>query len=289
MPEIVKNFTCKLYADDSKIIAEIKNEQDSIKLQQDINAIVKWTDTWFMRLNYEKCKVMHFGYKNPKYNYIMHDQLTSNQHTLVATDSERDLGVTLTSDAKWSTHANNCASKANRMLGWMKSSFMCRDQNLWKTLYMTYIRPHLEFAAPAWNVHQKQDIDCIERIQRRATKVSHNLKQFSYQERIDLLGLTTLEARRARGDCIQTFKIMTGRDVVKWHTEPRIAEAAYGHRQRLMRQYVNNCAARHNFFTNRVACQWNKLPDAIAGSSSVNMFKNGFDQNQHNKKTFFIL
>ncbi len=153
---------------------------------------------------------------------------------------------------------------------------------------MTYIRPHLEFAAPAWNVYQKQDIDCIERIQRRATKVSHNLKQFSYQERMDLLGLTTLEARRARGDCIQTFKIMTGRDVVNWHTKPRIAEAAYGHRQRLIRQYVNNCAVRHNFFTNRVTCQWNKLTDAIAASSSVNMFKNGFDQNQNNKKIILL-
>jgi ribonuclease P/MRP protein subunit RPP40 len=203
----------------------------------------------------------------------MTDLSKQQQISISPSDSERDLGITTTSDVKWSTHANNCASKANKMLGWMKSSFMCRDENLWKKLYMTYIRPHLEFAAPAWNVYQKQDIDCIERIQRRATKVSHNLKHLKYEERLATLGLTTLEARRTRGDYNQPYKIVTERDSVNWHTKPRIAEAAYGHRPRMFRQYVNNCAARHNFFTNRVANKWNSLTDATANSTSVNMFK----------------
>jgi hypothetical protein len=221
---------------------------------------------------------MHFGFRNPKYKYTMLDSNTEQSIAISPSDSERDLGITITSDAKWSTHASNCASKANKMLGWMKSSFMCRDEYLWKRLYMTYIRPHLEFAASAWNVYQKQDIDCIERIQRRATKVSHNLKSLTYQERLVTLGLTTLEARRTRGDCIQAFKLATARDIVNWHSKPRTSEAAYGHRPRMIRQYVNNCAARHNFFTNRVAGKWNALTDDTVNSTSVNMFKNKYDQ-----------
>jgi ribonuclease P/MRP protein subunit RPP40 len=175
------------------------------------------------------------------------------------------------------------------MLRWIKSSFMCREANLWKKLYMTYIRPNLEFAAPAWNVYQTQDIDCIERIQRRATKVSHNLKQLTYHERLATLGLTTLEARRARGDCIQAFKLVTERDIVNWHSKPRIAEAAYGHRPRMIRQHVNNCAARQNFFTNRIANNWNSLRVATVHSTSVNMFKNSYDQLKIQKTIIIII
>lgn len=35
-------------------------------LQKDIDNVLKWTNTWLMRLNLDKCKVMHFGKNNPK-------------------------------------------------------------------------------------------------------------------------------------------------------------------------------------------------------------------------------
>jgi hypothetical protein len=100
IPEVIKHFSCKLYADDSKLIAEIKDEQDAINLQHDIDCIVKWTDTWLMRLNYDKCKVMHFGFRNPKYKYTMLDSNTEQSIAISPSDSERDLGITITSDAK---------------------------------------------------------------------------------------------------------------------------------------------------------------------------------------------
>jgi hypothetical protein len=271
MPEVVKNFKCKLYADDSKIIARIKNESDSCKLQQDLDAIVKWTETWLMQLNLDKCKVMHVGYKNPAFNYTMA------QHTLTTTEAERDLGVTITSDIKWHVHANNITSKANSILGWMRSAFMCRDENLWKKLYTTYIRPHLEFAAPAWNVYNRQDIDRIERVQQRATKVSHNLKQHSYPDRLKVLELTTLETRRTRGDCIQAYKIQTDRDIVDWHVQPLVSDHALGHRPRLRREIVSSCQQRHHFFTNRIVNNWNSLPVSATSATDVNGFKKAYD------------
>jgi ribonuclease P/MRP protein subunit RPP40 len=54
MLEVIKHFSS------SKLIAEIKDEQDAINLQHNIDFIVKWTDTWLMRLNFDKCKVMAF-------------------------------------------------------------------------------------------------------------------------------------------------------------------------------------------------------------------------------------
>ena len=62
--------------------------------------------------------------------------------------------------------------------------------------YKVYIRPHLEYAVQVWNPYLRKDIECIEQIQQRVTKMVNGLKNKSCQERLDILGLTTLERRR---------------------------------------------------------------------------------------------
>ena len=66
LPDKLNNL-CKMYADDSKILAKVRknNElEDTNKMQNDIDTILDLTNTWLMRLNIEKCKVMHIGKKN---------------------------------------------------------------------------------------------------------------------------------------------------------------------------------------------------------------------------------
>jgi hypothetical protein len=91
---------------------------------------------------------------------------------------------------------------------------MCREIGLWKRLFTTYIRPHLEFAAPVWNLNYQVDIDLLEKVQGRATKVPHTLRRYNSEIRLRLLKLTTLKERRARGDCIQVVKILSGQQDV---------------------------------------------------------------------------
>ena len=54
----------------------------------------------------------------------------------------------------------------------------------------------------------KNDINTLEQIQRRATKMIPELRDLSYEERLKECGLTTLETRRLRGDGIEVFKIL---------------------------------------------------------------------------------
>jgi len=82
-------------------------------------------------------------------------------------------------------------------------------------LYKSYIRPLLEFSIQAWSPSLRKDINCLEQVQRRATKLVVGLKRLEYADRLHESGLTTLEKRRLRGDLIETFKIVTGRDKVK--------------------------------------------------------------------------
>ena len=113
-------------------------------------------------------------------------------------------------------------SITNKMLGLMKRIFKSRDANTWKKLYASYIRPHLEFAAPVWNPYAKGDIEKLEKIQHRATKVSHTLKNLDYQSRCKELNLRPLEKRRTRGDLIQKFKIENKIDEINWEFEPTV-------------------------------------------------------------------
>ena len=57
-------------------------------------------------------------------------------------------------------------------------------------------------------VRSLKDIDMLERIQRKATKMIPELRYFSYEQRLKECGLTTLETKRLRGDQIEVFKIL---------------------------------------------------------------------------------
>ena len=68
-------------------------------------------------------------------------------------------------------------SKANKMIRMLKNTFINRDIKLWKQLYTSMIRPHLEYAIQVWNPYQIGDIDIIEIVQRRASKIPKSLRQ----------------------------------------------------------------------------------------------------------------
>jgi len=87
---------------------------------------------------------------------------------------------------------------------------MFKDKNTTLRLYKSLIRPKLEYSIQAWRLYLRKDIDLLEKVQRRATKLMCRDKSVGYYERLRYLGLTTLETRRLRGDLIEVFKIFKG-------------------------------------------------------------------------------
>ena len=152
-----------------------------------------------------KCAVMHFGKSNPDYGYYM------NNEKLKVTKTEKDLGV-LTDDAlSFKDHIKKSISKANQALGIVKRTFNYIDVDLFNNLYVTFIRPQLEYCIQAWSPYLRE-VEELEKFQRRATKIVPAFEDLPYGERLEKLGLTTLEERRARGDLIEIFKIINGHE-----------------------------------------------------------------------------
>ena len=88
-----------------------------------------------------------------------------------------------------------------------------------RILYVSLVRPHLEFAVPVWNPYLKKDIEMLENVQHRVTRIVARLKKEEYRVRLKEMRLTTLETRRKRGDLIQLYKVVNGHDHIKWNND----------------------------------------------------------------------
>jgi hypothetical protein len=284
MPDLFKDF-CKLFADDTKLMAAIRNTSDCKSLQSDLDKATNWAKTWKMKFNNEKCKVMHIGKNNPLNQYTMLSN-QSERNTLEKTSLERDLGVIISKDLKWKNQVEKATNKANAVLGVLKRTFSHWTPETVKILYTTFVRPHLEYASSAWSPYQKQDIIHLEKVQRRATKLVPSLKNLNYAKRLEVIGLTSLEERRQRSDAIQFFKFKNGFNTVEWYHPNSItnsistqgpASGIRGHNQRYQRQFTRNCPSRENYFSNRVIPIWNSLPKKVIEANSINEFKAKYD------------
>ncbi|CAL4075568.1 unnamed protein product, partial [Meganyctiphanes norvegica] len=123
-----------------------------------------------------------------------------NNVPLSVTHEEKDLGIYVTPDWKSATHVAKVAAKANSMVGRIRHTFTYINKDIFKAVYPSLVRSHMEFAVQAWSPQLKKDIIKLEKVQQRATRLVPELRGLTYEQRLKQLGLTTLEERRRRGD-----------------------------------------------------------------------------------------
>jgi ribonuclease P/MRP protein subunit RPP40 len=148
----------------SKLIGVIEKEEDAIEIQNDINSMQSWAKTWQMSFNYDKCKVMHFGKKNQKKTYTMELGQGEEPHIKEKSLIERDLGLMVSADLKWVTQVKKATKAAKAIIAQIRNSFSYFDAELVRLLYVSLVRPHLEFAVPIWNPYLKKDVEMLEKM-----------------------------------------------------------------------------------------------------------------------------
>ena len=276
------------FADDLKILSS--NPQD---LQIALNTIESWSSNWNLQIQPSKSEHIFFPYSRNSSSSL--NTFYINQAPIPKSENVKDLGLILSNNLKWSNYISSITTKANMTAHTILRSFQTNNIKLIINLFNMYVRPTLEYNTCIWNPNLTKDINSVESVQRKFTKrlcQRNNIKFNSYNDRLKILKMETLETRRYKRDVIIMFKIyhnLIDIDFNEFFTSTTSSYNLRGHSYQLNIPKHSSFTPRQNFFSNRILTIWNKLPEDLLNAQNLGIFKsklNKLDLTQFYNNTF---
>ena len=197
----IKSALSKLAAD-TKLSGVVNTPEAWDAMQRNLEKLKKWACVNVRRLNKAKCKILYLGWGNPWYQDMLGDE------GIETSPAEKDLGVQV--DEKLDMSRQYVPTAQNCILGCIKRSVASRLREVILPLYSTLMIPHLEYCIQFWGPQQGKGVDLLKRVQRRVTKMIRGMEHLSYEEKLQELGLFSLEERRLQEDLIVAFHYLKG-------------------------------------------------------------------------------
>jgi len=269
--DLPDNISCKmaLYADDSMLYNNIYSFEDIARLQNDIDRVGLWCTTWGININPSKTQAICFGHSRSDRMievgsvcpYRVADE------TIEFCDNIVYLGVTINNRLSWGPHVDRILRKANRTLYFIIKTFNKAPLKTKKILYLTLVRPILEFACCVWNPYSSGLICSIESVQKRASRfiASEWGRNVCVTNLCNKLELVPLSVRRHSLSMGIFFKIVRGLTILQcedyctpyWSITRRGSTTG--------RFFQNFCSSSRLFYSFFPSCTraWNALPNCV--------------------------
>jgi hypothetical protein len=272
------------FADDEKRCRVVRSEEQSKRMQEDINHMVSWAENMGVELNESKVHLLHIGRTNPRRQYTLGEE----GPVIESVDQEKDLGVIISTDLRTDKMVANQAQKAHIKLSQFNTTFTYRGKT-WLNLYKTYVKPSMMYACEVWRPTTKEAIAKLESVQRRALKMAGGLTDRNeYKDACRKAGLNSIEEDLDKADLMRTFRILNGDDKVEKTTFWKMAEARPGlGRRRFKEKEIQRTVAlqrkdvRKKSFSSRVQDPWNLLEDEVKRSRNPKAFQKAYKESKN--------
>jgi hypothetical protein len=281
---LVSNFGA--FADDYKIYMhysrrEVLEETGMACLQSDLDRVYTVSSSWNLSLNPDKCVVLRFSRRFVGLAELGGGVMYSlGGSELQFSEAHRDLGVLVDTKLKFHVHVRDVVRKAAGLCNSLLRSTVNRTPQFMVTLFVTHVRPILDYCSTVWCVGYAGDLNLLEAVQRRWTKQVEGLQNVEYGARLRTLGLFSVQGRFLRSDLIKYWRILCS-DSAGYDLSIMFRRAVHvgtrGHSHRLV---IPLCASdmRKRFFNVRRIKVWNSLPSAVVESLSLSGFKGSLAQ-----------
>jgi hypothetical protein len=289
--DIVDNIegNVKLFADDTALYIDVeKLEKGERILNNDLEKLNTWAQQWLVKFNASKTVAMKISLKRQTDQANPNLFFQNEQVSLV--QSHRHLGLTINAKLKWNEHILNITNKAKRQIDIMKRLKFKLDRKTLETVYITYVRPSLEYGCVVWDNCDNESKLLLEGVQLAAARiVTGAIRGTSHDKLYEETGWETLESRRKRQKLLLFHKMVYG--VAPTYLceliPPRVRDInPYSRRFGDHFSGVYSRIELHKqSFIPSVVEEWNRLPLDIRNTENYASFKRLLmkDKSKHNK------
>ena len=242
LPAQMKSASVSLYADDAKIYSAINDQESIEELQRDVDRMVVWCNQWRLKINPEKCNLLQY---NPRSAQRQFSPTYWIEDVEIQRKTEvRDLGIFISEDLKFHAQVDKACRRAHMEINRIRRSFTSRSPEFISNMWKLYVRPHLEYCVEVWNPKALGDINKMEKVQNKMSKLARNCRHLRPEQRNEIMGLTAHEKRRLRGDLIYTYKYINDETLFTLRNDTRTRD-----HEKVLRVPRSNCLVKKHSFS----------------------------------------
>lgn len=252
------------------------------QLNSDLEVIHQWAERWLVKFNPSKSETLLISRKTNRPN---HPQLKMNNEPIKEVNSHKHLGIFLSNDGTWHEHIDYITSKAWSRINIMRKLKFILDRQSLEIIYISFIRPVLEYADVVWSNCTQYEKNALEKVQLEAARiVTGTTKLVSLELLYKETGWETLEQRRQNHKLCLFYKMLTGLSPNYLSSLiPHVIENTTPYNLRdanNIRLTATRTQLYHNSFLPSSIRLWNEASLDIRESTSVSSLKSNISKNK---------